>query len=145
MSCNAVDWLAESVTNPSQSSLSDLMFHRHLTRALPQRFITELNQDIQVAKKSKGVRVGSRPPPSVSSPICDCKTNFKWLKSGVSDTPPPPRQLRGIISIGVVTRASRRSGPHPRHFELTSSVLLIRNYFARFGTIGASSKPLKHL
>ena len=38
MSCNSVDWLVESVTNQSPSSLSDPLFHRHLTRALQQSF-----------------------------------------------------------------------------------------------------------
>ena len=38
---NAIDWLAESVTNPSPASLSDLLFHRHLTCALLQPFIAD--------------------------------------------------------------------------------------------------------
>ena len=38
---NAVDWLAETVTNPSPASLSGLLFHRHLTRTLPQPFVTD--------------------------------------------------------------------------------------------------------
>ena len=79
---NAVEWLAESMTNPSLASLSDLLFDWHLTCALPQPFITD-DWWFQVTRRQLQGGFFFRQPLtnllyalSLSWPLCSCMSQL---------------------------------------------------------------------